>query len=143
MLRNVILLAVAILIGGGAMSSLAGGDKGGDKGGGAKKQAPYMHAVIFYLKKDAPKGTDQALIEDSHKLLAKIPSVRQLWVGRPAKDATPKVAVTDYAVGLTIAFDDYAGLKTYIDHDLHTQYVDKHGKHIEKVLVYDFNNEMK
>ena len=114
-----------------------------DNGKGEKKQAPYMHVVIFYLKKDAPKDAAKGLIEDGHKLLAKIPVVRQLWIGRPAKDATPKLAAMDYDVALTIAFDNAEGLKTYIDHDLHTQYVKNHGPHIEKVLVYDFQTQEK
>ena len=116
------------------------GAQGGSKGA---KQAPYMHVVVFYLKKDAPKNAAQGLIEDSHKLLAKIPTVRQLWVGRPAEQSTPKVAVTDYAVALTIAFDNYDGLKSYIDHDLHQEYLKRNGSNIEKVLVYDFVNQMK
>jgi hypothetical protein len=103
----------------------------------------YVHSVVFYLKKDAPKGSDAELIADSHKLLAKIPSVKGLWVGRPADKYTPKVAVTDYQVGLLVLFDNYEGLKTYLDHDLHTQYVEKHGKHIEKVLVYDYVHQAK
>src|SRR5262245_17197003 len=84
---------------------------------------PYVHSVIFYLNKDVPKGTLETLVSDSHKLLAKIPSVRGLWAGRPAEKATPKYAATDYQMGLLVLFDDYNGLKTYLDHDLHTQYV--------------------
>jgi hypothetical protein len=137
--RKLVLLAVVILAGGWTMTSLAGG---AGKGDGVKK-APYMHVVIFYVKKDAPDDAAKGLIEDSHKILAKIPSVRQLWVGRPAKEATPKFAVSDYTVALTIAFDNADGLKLYLDHDLHKQYVAKHTKNIEKILVYDFINQIK
>jgi hypothetical protein len=63
--------------------------------------------------------------------------------GLPADKSTPKVAVTDYQVGLLVLFDNYDGLKTYLDHPLHTKYVEKHEKHIEKVLVYDFLNQLK
>ncbi len=139
MARKLLALAALILASGWAVTGLAG-DNG--KGDGVKK-APYMHVVIFYVKKDAPDGAAKAIVDDSHKLLAKIPSVRHLWVGPPAKEATPKVAVTDYAVGLTIAFEDAAGLKTYLDHDLHQKFVKKHTEHIEKVLVYDFVNQGK
>jgi hypothetical protein len=109
--------------------------------GGAKKMGRYVHTVIFYLKKDAPKTEVEGLIRDSHKLLAKIPTVRSLSAGRPAAKATPKVAATDYQVGLLVTFDDYNGLKTYLDHPLHTEYLEKHSKHWEKVAVYDFVNE--
>lgn len=106
-------------------------------------KAPYVHSVIFYLKKDAPKDEGKALIADAHDLLAKIPSVRTIKIGPPAEKATPKVAVTDYQIGLLVLFDNYDGLKTYLDHDLHLKFVDKHMKHIEKVLVYDFENAKK
>ena len=123
----------------------AGTGTAGEKGGGrpGAKRANYVHAVIFYLKKGAPAGEAEALIEDSHKLLAKIPSVRHLWVGRPAEKGTPKVGITDFQVGLLVLFDDYDGLKTYIDHPLHTQYVEKHEKYWQKVPVYDFVNAQK
>ena len=106
-------------------------------------KAPYVHCVIFYLKKDAPKDEAKALIADAHELLAKIPTVRLIKIGPPAEKSSPKVAVTDYQIGLLVLFDNYDGLKTYLDHDLHLKYVDKHMKHIDKVLVYDFQNEKK
>jgi hypothetical protein len=135
------LLALAFAAVYGAGGALAG-KEGGEKPKAAKK-APYVHNVIFYLKKDAPKDEVEKLIQDSHKLLGKIPTVRGLWAGRPAEKATPKVAVTDYAVGLLVLFDDYAGLQTYLDHPLHTEYLEKHGKHWERVSVYDFVNQKK
>jgi hypothetical protein len=104
---------------------------------------PYVHAVIFYLKKDAPKDEVETLIDDSHKLLAKIPSVKGLWVGRPAEKSTPKFAVTDYQVGLLVLFDNADGLTEYLDHKLHLEYVEKHAKHFERVPVYDFINQKK
>jgi hypothetical protein len=109
----------------------------------AGAKPPYVHAVIFYLKKDAPKGEVEALIEDTHKLLAKIPTVRNLWVGRPAERATPDYAIKDFQVGLLVLFDDYNGLKAYLDHKLHQEYLDKHGKYWDKVPVYDFVNQNK
>lgn len=104
---------------------------------------PYVHAVIFYLKKDAPKSEVQKLIADSHELLAKIPTVKKLWVGRQAEMATPEYAVKDFQVGLLVLFDDFAGLKTYLDHPLHTEFLKRHGEFWEKVPVYDFVNQMK
>jgi hypothetical protein len=108
-----------------------------------KADAPYVHAVIFYLKKDAPKDEAKALIADAFELLAKIPSVRLIKAGPPAAMSTPKFATTDYQVGLLVLFDNFDGLKTYLDHPLHTKYVEKHEKHLEKVLVYDFLNQPK
>jgi hypothetical protein len=101
----------------------------------------YVHTVIFYLKKDAPKGEAEALITDAHELLEKIPTVRSLKVGPPAEKSTPEVSVKDYQVGLLCTFDDFDGLKTYLEHPQHLKYVDKHKKNLEKVLVYDFTGK--
>lgn len=108
----------------------------------AGKKPPYVHNVIFYVKSDA-KDAVPAMIADSHKLLADIPSVRGLWVGRPADKATPKVAVNDYSLGLTILFDDAKGLEDYLVHPQHEEFVQRHLGKVEKVLVYDFANQTK
>jgi hypothetical protein len=112
---------------------------------GADKEAPYVHAVIFHLKKDAPEGEVQALITDAHELLRPIPTVRGLRVGRPAEKSSPNFAKKDYQVGLLVLFDDFEGLKTYLDHPRHLKYVEKHGKYLDtdKLLVYDFVDQKK
>jgi len=101
-------------------------------------RAPYVHAVLFTLKSDAPVGEADALIKDANDLLGKIPSVKGLWVGKPARQATPDVAVKDYHVGLVIVFDSYKGLKAYLDHPQHKKFVDRHGSYWDKTPVYDF-----
>lgn len=104
---------------------------------------PYVHTVVFYLKKDAPKDETEQIIADAHTLLAKIPSVKGLWIGRPAEKATPNLAVGDYHVAWVLLFDDYAGLQEYLDHKLHLEFREKHAKHAERVLIYDFINQKK
>jgi Stress responsive A/B Barrel Domain len=108
-------------------------------------KAPYVHTVIFHLKKDAPKDAAEGLIADAHELLAKIPTVRELRVGRPAKKGTPELANKDFAVALVIFFDDYDGLKTYIDHPKHKKYVERNVKNLDdqKLYIYDFENQKK
>lgn len=120
------LLALAVLV-----PSLAAQDK----------DPPYVHAVIFYLKKDAPKDTVAKALVDAHELLAKVPTVRKLWVGRPAAKSTPKFAKTDYDLGLLVLFDNYDGLQKYLDHPLHTKFVDRYGPYFDVVNVYDFENQ--
>ena len=147
-------VVVLILIGGGVSGwnpSPGGGGRarGGDEKtqGEAKPKAgpkpPYVHTVVFYLKADAPRGEAEKIIADAHGLLARIPSVKGLWIGRPAEKATPKLAVTDYHVAWTLLFDDYAGLQEYLDHKLHLEFREKHAKHAERVLIYDFINQKK
>ncbi len=147
MIRKIVGLAVLAVAFVAAYGTAAGqaGKEGGEKPKGTAMKAPYVHAVYFYLKKDGPKDEVEKLIQDSHTLLGKIPSVRGLWAGRPADKAksTPKVAVTDYTVGLLVLFEDYAGLQAYLDHPLHTEYLEKHGKHWDRVSVYDFMNQKK
>lgn len=107
------------------------------------ESAPYVHTVIFSLQDDAPKGTIDAVIEDAHKMLTTIPTVRELKMGRPAKQATPEFAAKDYDVGLVVFFDDFAGLEKYLKHPQHEAYVNRHLKSFKKVVVYDFVNEKK
>jgi hypothetical protein len=111
----------------------------------ARKAASYVHAVIFHLKKDAPDDEVSALIRDAHELLGKIPSVRELRVGRPAEKGTPDFAKKDFQVGLLVLFDDFQGLETYLDHPQHQTFLDRHGSHVdlEKLQVYDFVDQKK
>ena len=102
-----------------------------------RKSPPLVHTVIFYLKKDAPANEADALVADTQKLLAKIPTVREIRAGKPADKATP-IAAKDYQVGLLVLFDDTDGLHTYSDHPLHKEFVANHAKSFEKVVVYDF-----
>jgi hypothetical protein len=109
------------------------------------RKAAYVHTVLFHLKKDAPREEASALISDAHELLGKIPSVRELRIGRPAEKGTPDFAKKDFQVGLLVLFDDAQGLETYLNHPLHLKYVEKHMSHIdvEKLQVYDFENQNK
>jgi hypothetical protein len=109
--------------------------------------APYVHCVVFRLKKDAPKDEVDKLVADCHDLLEKIPTVRVLKVGRPVPEdkSTPNVAAHDYDAALLVLFDDYTGLKTYLDHDMHKKFIENHGKYIEmeKLQVFDFQDGKK
>jgi hypothetical protein len=109
------------------------------------RTAPFVHAVIFYLKPDAPSGEADALLADCHAMLSTIPTVRELRAGAPAEKEKADNAKKDYEVGLLVLFDDLKGLETYIDHPQHKEFVAKHGKFIdrEKLGVYDFMDHKK
>jgi hypothetical protein len=131
------LLAIAF---GMVASALARADEKKDSSASASNaRAPYVHVVIFTIKKDAPDGEADKLLADCHDLLGKIPTVRELRAGTPAEKST-EIAKKDYQVGLMILFDDFDGLKTYLDHKLHQEFLERHKQFIdEKVLgVYDF-----
>ena len=57
---------------------LARSGVGADEG---EKKA-LVHVVLFELKDDAPKTAVAELVKDSHKMLAKIPVVNDLHIGR-------------------------------------------------------------
>ena len=113
-----------------------------------KAAAPAtVHTVIFRMKKDAPADSVEKVVADCHAMLETIPTVRVLKVGRPlpADQATPKVAAMDYDVALVIFFDDAAGLKTYLEHEMHLAFVKKYGPYfdMEKLQVFDFGDQKK
>jgi uncharacterized membrane protein len=140
MLRNLSFAVILGVVTGAVWYALSGSTP--LTGAAEPKAGPnFVHTVIFYLKKDAPAGEIDAVITDAHKMLAKIPSVRELKCGRPAEKTTPGFGVKDYQVGLLVLFDNDAGLKAYDEHPLHKEYVQKHLPHIEKVVVYDFENK--
>jgi len=152
--RTWVTLAVVVLIGYAVfvwnpsfqgVGRVRGGDEKteGQARSKGEPRPPYVHTVVFYLKQDAPEGEVERIIADAHGLLARIPSVKGLWIGRPAEKATPKLAVTDYHVAWTLLFDDYTGLQEYLDHKLHVEFREKHAKHAERVLIYDFIHQEK
>src|SRR5262249_54748506 len=98
MLRKTLITALLALIGAACWVGLSGSGRTEDKA--ADKAPPYVHAVIFYLKKEAPEGEADALITDAIELLKPIPSIRELRVGKPADKATPDFAKKDFQVGL-------------------------------------------
>jgi hypothetical protein len=126
----------------GAMSK--GGTADLEVNPGLDRSAPYVHVVIFHLKKDAPPGEADALIADARELLRPIPSVRELRTGPPAVKAKPDRARSDYQVGLLVLFDNQAGLDLYLTHPNHLKFVEKHMKHLsDQLAVYDFLDQRK
>lgn len=105
-----------------------------------EESGKLVHTVIFYLKKDTPQVAAEALITDAHDLLAKIPSVRLLKVGRRVGKTRPELGNTDFQIGLLVLFDDAQGLSQYLEHPKHKEYVGRHQKVLEKVVAYDFED---
>jgi hypothetical protein len=96
-----------------------------------------IHTVYFYHKPGTPENAVAQLEADARELLSAVPSVRQLWAGRPAQ--TPREVVDNsYAVGLTVVFDDRAGHDEYQVHPLHLEFIERNKLHWERVQIYDF-----
>jgi hypothetical protein len=111
----------------------------------AKSSGGYVHVVLFTMKKDAPASAVEEVIKDCHKLLGKIAAVRSVKAGRPADQATPKVAKKNYDVALLVLVDDFEGLKSYLEDPKHLEFVKKHQKQfdIDRLQVFDFANQEK
>ena len=100
----------------------------------------FIHTVFFWLHEGTPEDARGQLQDDCRTLLARIPTVRQLWAGPPA--GTPRDVVDNsYACGLTVVLDDRAGHDVYQDHPLHLEFIDRNREHWQRVQVYDFVHE--
>ena len=97
----------------------------------------FIHNVYFWFKSGLPKSAAQAMIADGEAILKKIPTVRHIWSGMPTGQGRD-IVDNSYDVGLCVAFDDSAGHDLYQDHPLHKQYIERHGKNWERIVVYDF-----
>jgi hypothetical protein len=106
----------------------------------SKAKGAFVHVVVFTMKKGTSTESIDEVIKDCKKMLGKISAVRHVKAGRPATDATPKLAKKNYDVALLIVVDDAAGLKSYLEDPLHLEFVKKHGKlfEMEKLQVFDF-----
>jgi hypothetical protein len=107
------------------------------------KKAPYVHTVVLKLKgggKNDSNSTQKDVNSMLHDLpsLAKIPSVRALYYGTPAPKSTPEFSVKDFSLTITVLFDDFSGLKSYLEDPIHTKFIEKHLKeNWEKPIAYD------
>jgi len=97
-----------------------------------------VHTVYFWIKPGAPPSAQKQLVDDCRQYLAKVPTVRQLFAGPPAKTTKREVIDDSYSVGLTVIFDDLAGHDVYQEHPLHLEFVARNKPQWAKVQVYDF-----
>jgi hypothetical protein len=97
----------------------------------------FVHTVFFYLKPETPVAAKEKLVRDCREILAKVPTVKQLWAGLPA--GTPREVVDNsYGVGLTVTFADRAGHDVYQEHPLHLRFIAENKAWWARVQVYDY-----
>jgi hypothetical protein len=106
----------------------------------AFKRAPFVHSVILKLKKE-DAGQVKVIAAEADKTLARIPSVRAVWLGRPAEYGTPELAQKGYQLGIVVLLDDADALQRFLDDPLHKQFNDKMGEYWERPIVYDFQRD--
>jgi hypothetical protein len=97
----------------------------------------FVHTVYFWVKPGTPAAAVEQLAKDCREILTRIPTVRQLWAGRPTAP-TRDVVDGSYAVGLTVLFDDAQGHDVYQDHEIHQQFIARNKAHWSCVQVYDY-----
>lgn len=97
----------------------------------------FVHSVYFWLNESATDSMRQQIIDDCQAYLAKIPTVRQLFVGQPAMTPRP-VVDNSYHVGLCVLLDDAAAHDAYQEHPLHKQFIARNHASWKRVQVYDF-----
>ena len=94
------------------------------------------HHVFFWLI-NPDSAEDLKKVIEGVKSLGKIPQVKNLQVGVPAK--TPKRDVVDnsWAVSELMYFDSVEDHGKYQTHAIHKAFVDSCSPLLEKVVVYD------
>lgn len=97
----------------------------------------FVHVVYFRMNPGSPESARQQLVNDCQTYLAKIPTVRNLWSGRPAM--TPRDVVDNsYDVGLCVVLNDSAGHDVYQEHPLHKEFIARNKPNWKRIQVYDF-----
>jgi hypothetical protein len=95
-----------------------------------------IHTVIFWLRKDLTHE-DLALFEQELCLLEKIPTVEQLFIGRPSATAKRPVIDDSYDFCLTVALKDLAAHDVYQEDPLHLAFIKNCSHMWERVKIYD------
>ena len=99
----------------------------------SRHQATINHVVLITL---ASPTDAQALIEDCHRLLPPIESVRTWWVGVPV-DTGREAVDGDYEVGLCVGFDDEEGLQAYLEDPRHLELVAAWRPKVDQFRIFD------
>lgn len=93
--------------------------------------------VVYWLRSDATDADRKQLMHDCTEYLGKIPTVRQVFAGRPAQ--TPREVVDNsYDVAVTVILEDRAGYTVYHDHPLHLDFIQRNRRLWRRAKVYDY-----
>jgi len=95
----------------------------------------FVHAVYFWLKPDVTPAQVRQF-EELASAMSKAPSVRHLWLGKPAATNRPIIDRT-YSYALVVVFDDAAGEAAYQTDPTHDAFREKCGSFWNRVQIYD------
>lgn len=95
-----------------------------------------VHHVFFWLKRP-DSAEDLEMLLEGIRGLAKIPTVKGLHVGVPARTEKRAVVDSSFSASEILYFDSVADQDEYQVDPLHVAFVEKYSHLWDKVVVYD------
>lgn len=96
------------------------------------------HIALFRLRSNLTQADREGLVRAFERALRDIPVIRGFRIGRRLTfGARYEQAVSDLRLAMIIDFDDFAGLRTYLDHPAHEDLGTRFNASIEQAVVYD------
>lgn len=103
----------------------------------ADENPPVHHIILFDLKPTTSESDLAAMMTDAKDLLAKIPGVLELEMGRKALD-NRDVHIKDYDVGLYIKLSKLSDLEVYILSPQHQEFIRRNRFKWDTFKMIDF-----
>ena len=100
---------------------------------------PIVHHVFFWLN-DPSSTADRDKLVEGLKTLAKIPLIKELYVGILANTEKRDVVDASWQVSELMFFDDLTSQASYQQHPIHLEFVKSCSHLWKKVVVYDVQN---
>ncbi len=106
----------------------------------AEGQTVLRHVVMYKFKPEMTAAQVQEVVDAFKGLPGKIPTIVEFEAGTNVSEEGKSEGFTHLFV---VTFRDKAGLKVYLDHPAHADYVKVVKDRREKVIVFDYVTETK
>ena len=106
----------------------------------AEGQTVLRHVVMYKFKPEMTAAQVQEVVDAFKGLPGKIPTIVEFEAGTNVSEEGKSEGFTHLFV---VTFRDKAGLKVYLDHPAHADYVKVVKDRREKVIVFDYITETK
>jgi hypothetical protein len=106
----------------------------------AEGQTVLRHVVMYKFKPELTAAQVQEVVDAFKGLPGKIPTILEFEAGTNVSEEGKSEGFTHLFV---VTFRDKAGLKVYLDHPAHADYVKVVKDRREKVIVFDYVTEKK
>jgi hypothetical protein len=98
--------------------------------------ARLMHAVVFWLKAEAPDDTAAEIAKFYKEEISQVNGVEHVFVGRPA-GTDRDVVDGSYQVMSALVFANEGVATAWQSDPVHDTFRDRFGPHFERVTIYD------